>query len=91
MDKGWKLEGVGEGDERTLLEQFSSVTTVFQSLPAGSQEVCSCAACFFEVFDAVSAGAASICNMSYFVVTVLELRVKRRNHAVHPSKLLVAW
>lgn len=39
IDKAWKLEGVGEGDERILLERFSSVTTVFQSLSEGSQEV----------------------------------------------------
>lgn len=39
VDKAWKLEGVGEGDERKLLERFSSVTTVFQSLPAGSRQV----------------------------------------------------
>ncbi len=41
VDTAWKLEGVGEGDERILLERFSSVTTVFQSLCEGSQEVCS--------------------------------------------------
>lgn len=40
VDREWKLEGVGEGDERVLLERFSSVTTVFQSLSEGSQEVC---------------------------------------------------
>lgn len=40
VDRAWKLEGVGEGDERILLERFSSVTTVFQSLSEGSQEVC---------------------------------------------------
>ncbi|CAM9097039.1 unnamed protein product [Hapterophycus canaliculatus] len=39
VNKAWKLEGVGEGDERVLLERFSSVTTVFQSLAARSQEV----------------------------------------------------
>lgn len=39
VDMAWKLEGVGEGDERTLLERFYSVTAVFQSLPVGSQEV----------------------------------------------------
>ncbi|CAM9145188.1 unnamed protein product, partial [Laminaria digitata] len=39
VDKAWNLEGVGEGDERKLLERFSSVTTVFQSLPAGSRQV----------------------------------------------------
>lgn len=39
VDRTWKLEGVGEGDERVLLERFSSVTTVFQSLSEGSQEV----------------------------------------------------
>lgn len=46
VDKTWKLEGVGEGDERVLLERFSSVTTVFQSLGAGSQEVCVLPQCF---------------------------------------------
>lgn len=40
IDREWKLEGVGEGDERILLERFSSVSTVFQSLSEGSQEVC---------------------------------------------------
>lgn len=40
VDKTWKLEDVGEGDERTLLERFSSVTAVFQSLPEGSRQVC---------------------------------------------------
>lgn len=40
VDKEWKLEGVGEGDERKLLERFSSVTAVFQSLPTGSRQVC---------------------------------------------------
>lgn len=39
VDRAWKLEGVGEGDERMLLERFSSVTTVFQSLSERSQEV----------------------------------------------------
>lgn len=39
VDKTWKLTGVGEGDERKLLEQFHSVTTVFQSLSEASQEV----------------------------------------------------
>ncbi|CAM9211041.1 unnamed protein product [Discosporangium mesarthrocarpum] len=38
-DKNWTLTGVGEGNEKTLLEQFHSVTTVFQSLEKGSQEV----------------------------------------------------
>lgn len=42
VDRAWKLEGVGEGDERILLERFSCVTTVFQSLSEGSQEVCAC-------------------------------------------------
>lgn len=42
VDRAWKLEGVGEGDERTLLERFSSVTAVFQSLGQGSQEVRAC-------------------------------------------------
>lgn len=40
VDKAWKLEGVGEGDERKLLERFSSVTAVFLSLPEGSRQVC---------------------------------------------------
>ncbi|CAM9464178.1 unnamed protein product [Sphacelaria rigidula] len=39
VDKNWKLEGVGNGDERKLLERFHSVTGVFQSLPPASQEV----------------------------------------------------
>ncbi|CAM9496045.1 unnamed protein product [Ectocarpus sp. 12 AP-2014] len=41
VDRAWKLEGVGQGDERVLLERFSSVTAVFQSLSQGSQEVIS--------------------------------------------------
>lgn len=39
VNTAWKLEGVGDGDERKLLENFFSVTAVFQSLPAASQEV----------------------------------------------------
>lgn len=54
VDKAWKLEGVGEGDERTLLERFSSVTTVFQSLPEKSQQVsahCSVGGCCVREVD----------------------------------------
>lgn len=49
VDRAWKLEGVGQGDERVLLERFSSVTAVFQSLSQGSQEVgvCCWPVCYF--------------------------------------------
>jgi len=38
-DKRFKMDGVGEGDERTLLEQFHRVSKVYQALPETSQAV----------------------------------------------------
>ncbi len=38
---GWTMQNVGEGDERTLLEQFDRVGRVFRSLSPGSREVIS--------------------------------------------------
>ena len=38
-DAKWSMSGVGEGDERALLEGFPAVSRVFNSLPAGSQRV----------------------------------------------------
>ena len=35
----WSMQGVGEGDERALLEGFQSVSLVFNTLPKGSQKV----------------------------------------------------
>ena len=39
VDKDWRMYGVGEADELTLLENFHKCTSVFLSLPQGSQEV----------------------------------------------------
>ena len=39
IQEGWHMEGVGEGDEKTLLEQFYRCGNVFRSLPEASQEV----------------------------------------------------
>lgn len=36
---GWTMEGVGEGDEKRLLEEYHHCVKVFKSLPASSQEV----------------------------------------------------
>lgn len=36
---GWSMQGVGEGDERVLLEQYSRCVSVFKSLSVGSQEI----------------------------------------------------
>lgn len=41
ITKGWKMTGVGEGDERTLLEKYYLCVDVFNSLPPSSQEVIS--------------------------------------------------
>lgn len=38
-DDEWSMTGVGEGDERRLLENYGSVLRVFRSLPAAQQEV----------------------------------------------------
>jgi len=35
----WKMQGVGEGDEALLLENFGKVSKVFQALPKHSREV----------------------------------------------------
>lgn len=39
VTEGWTMTGVGEGDERTLLEQYNKVVSVFRALPDASQEV----------------------------------------------------
>eukprot|EP00602_Paraphysomonas_sp_CaronLab_P006525 CAMPEP_0185036834 /NCGR_PEP_ID=MMETSP1103-20130426/30406_1 /TAXON_ID=36769 /ORGANISM="Paraphysomonas bandaiensis, Strain Caron Lab Isolate" /LENGTH=738 /DNA_ID=CAMNT_0027574547 /DNA_START=21 /DNA_END=2234 /DNA_ORIENTATION=- len=39
VDEKWRLAGVGEGDEATLLQEFHRVAAVFKSLPASSQIV----------------------------------------------------
>lgn len=36
---GWSMDGVGAGDEKTLLQQYYRCVAVFKSLPATSQEV----------------------------------------------------
>lgn len=36
---GWTMDGVGEGDEMILLQQFHSVVAVYKSLSAASQDV----------------------------------------------------
>lgn len=36
---GWHMTGVGQGDERALLEGYYKCVTVFKSLPESSQEV----------------------------------------------------
>ena len=37
--KGWNMDGVGEGDEKTLLQNFGNVVEVFTSLHKFDQEV----------------------------------------------------
>jgi len=37
--KGWSMDGVGEGDEKTLLQNFGNVVDVFTSLHKFDQEV----------------------------------------------------
>lgn len=37
--KGWSMDGVGEGDEKTLLQNFGNVVEVFTSLHKFDQEV----------------------------------------------------
>eukprot|EP01035_Chromulina_nebulosa_P018819 gene18819-24591_t len=39
ITEGWSLDGVGEGDEKVLLQQYYRVVSVFKSLPSSSQEV----------------------------------------------------
>jgi farnesyl-diphosphate farnesyltransferase len=39
VTEGWKMEGVGQGDERVLLEQYYRCVNVFKRLPKTSQEV----------------------------------------------------
>jgi farnesyl-diphosphate farnesyltransferase len=36
---GWKLKGIGEGDEKELVEQFPKVLSVYHSLPKKDQEI----------------------------------------------------
>ena len=36
---GWNMQGVGEADERVLLEKFEHVVTIFRGLPRSSQDV----------------------------------------------------
>lgn len=38
-DPTWTLSGIGEGDERALLQQFNHVTAVFRALPKATQDV----------------------------------------------------
>jgi len=38
-DGSWTLKGIGEGDEKDLLEDFGAISRVFNTLPAASQEV----------------------------------------------------
>mmetsp|Transcript_9283 Transcript_9283/g.18935 ORF Transcript_9283/g.18935 Transcript_9283/m.18935 type:complete len:800 (-) Transcript_9283:460-2859(-) len=38
-DENWNLMGVGEGDEKDLLEDFGAISRVFNKLPAASREV----------------------------------------------------
>ena len=38
-DESWTMDGVGEGAEKELLQQFGAVSRVFNTLPAGSQDV----------------------------------------------------
>jgi farnesyl-diphosphate farnesyltransferase len=39
LEAGWKMQGVGDGDEARLLEQFYRCGNVFRTLPSASQEV----------------------------------------------------
>ena len=39
VTEGWHMEGVGQGDERTLLEQYFRCVSVFKGLSPESQEV----------------------------------------------------
>jgi farnesyl-diphosphate farnesyltransferase len=39
VTEGWKMTGVGEGDEKVLLENYFLCVEVFKSLPKASQEV----------------------------------------------------
>lgn len=39
VTEGWSMDGVGEGDERVLLEQYAKCVTVFKSLLPQSQAV----------------------------------------------------
>jgi farnesyl-diphosphate farnesyltransferase len=38
---GWSLQGIGDGDEKTLLEEFPKVLHVYHSLPKQDQEILS--------------------------------------------------
>jgi farnesyl-diphosphate farnesyltransferase len=39
VTEGWHMEGVGQGDEKTLLEQYFRCVSVFKGLSPESQEV----------------------------------------------------
>eukprot|EP01041_Mallomonas_annulata_P003323 gene3323-6577_t len=41
VQKDFSMDGVGEGDERVLLQRFSCVTAIYQNLPDRSQRVIS--------------------------------------------------
>lgn len=83
VDKAWKLEGVGEGDERKLLERFSSVTAVFQCLPEGSRQVCNHRSRFSSCFVDVG---APWCNENR-VCRVGRIAVLRHHCSIPPRKL----
>lgn len=38
-DENWNMDGVGQGDERRLLQEFPKCHRIFKSLPKGSQTV----------------------------------------------------
>jgi farnesyl-diphosphate farnesyltransferase len=51
-DVNMSIDGVGAGDERTLLQQFGSVARVYNALPRGSQDV------IRDITDQMGAGMA---------------------------------
>jgi farnesyl-diphosphate farnesyltransferase len=53
----WKMQGVGEGDEALLLENFFKVSKVFQALPIGSQNVID------DITKRMAAGMAKFVSM----------------------------
>jgi isopentenyl-diphosphate delta-isomerase type 1 len=55
-EEGWKLMGVGEGDERALLESFHRCGSVFRSLSPHAKEVIS------DITQRMGAGMASYVN-----------------------------
>merc|ERR1712151_824 len=52
MDPQTSMDGVGEGDERKLLQQFGAVARVFSTLPQGSRDV------IRDITDQMGAGMA---------------------------------